>query len=213
MDIVMLKNLVDAGIPFILLIALGFILYRGFKKNQTLLSEREELLKRYLLFRGDKQVRLKVYGEDENVYQELLKTLSVSWKNFKKSYDQYFFSFAQNTAKTKLFLQIFAIVLLVNSVRVLVIEGLSFGLQARFFYLVVRELSGYILVILSFLLLRTQTHRFLSLKGKAVKMDREILFFPNNMSAEGEHQSLYNEFDPLEAIGEEDAKEDPNPHW
>jgi len=209
---VMWKNLVDAGIPFFLLIALGFVLYRGFKKNQTLLSERGELLKRYLLFRGDKQVRLKVYGEDENVYQELLKTLSVSWKNFKKSYDQYFFSFSQNTAKTKLSLQILTLVLFVNSVRVLVIEGLSSGLHARFFYLVVRELSGYILVILSFLLLRTQTQRFLSVKGGAIKMDREILFFPNNISAEGEHEGLYNEFDPLEAIGVENGKKDQNPH-
>jgi len=44
-----------------------------------------------------------------------------------------------------------------------------------------------------------------------VKMDREILFYPNSLSAEGEHEVLYNEFDPLEKTGEEDGKEDQNP--
>ena len=210
-EVVWIK-LLNEGIPLILLIGMGFALYRGFKRNQILLSEREELLKRYLLFRGDKQVRLKIYGEDEKVYRELLKNLSNSWKNFKKTYDQYHLSLAQNTLKTKRILQLITLGLLINSARVLVEEYFFFGLKARFLYIVVKEFSVYVLVILSFLLLRTQTQRFLTLKGEAVKIDREILFFPNNMSAEGEQEGLYNEFDPLEGTGAEDGKEDQNPH-
>jgi hypothetical protein len=42
-------------------------------------------------------------------------------------------------------------------------------------------------------------------------MDREILFFPNSLSTEGEQEVLNNEFDPIETIGERDGKEDPNP--
>jgi hypothetical protein len=42
-------------------------------------------------------------------------------------------------------------------------------------------------------------------------MDREILFFPNNIEAQEEHEGLYNEFDPLEARGVEHGKEDQNP--
>ncbi len=198
----------NAGIPLLLLIILGLILYRGFKKNQTILLEREELLKRYLLFRGDKQVRLKIYREDEEVHRELLKTLSNSWKNFKKSYDQCLLSFAQNTARTKRSLQILTLGLLVNGTRVFLTEFFFSGLTNHFFYLFMREISSYILVIFSFFLLRTQTQRLLSLKGEVTKMDREILFFPNNLSAEGEHEGLYNEFDPLEAIGAKDGKED-----
>jgi len=210
-EVVWIK-LLNEGIPLILLIGTGFVLYRGFKRNQILLSEREELLKRYLLFRGDKQVRLKIYGEDEKVYRELLKNLSNSWKNFKKTYDQCHLSLAQNTLKTKRILQLITLGLLINSARVLVEEYFFFGLKARFLYIVVKEISVYVLVILSFLLLRTQTQRFLTLKGEAVKIDREILFFPNNMSAEGEQEGLYNEFDPLEGSGAEDGKEDQNPH-
>jgi hypothetical protein len=75
----------------------------------------------------------------------------------------------------------------------------------------VRELSSYVLVILSFILLRIQTHRFLSLKGEAGSMDRDILFYPNHLLAEGERDVLYEEFDPLEAKGAEDGKEDSNP--
>jgi len=205
-------RLLNEGIPLILLIGMGFVLYRGLKRNQILLSEREELLKRYLLFRGDKQVRLKIYGEDEKVYRELLKNLSNSWKNFKKTYDQCLLSLAQNTMRTKRILQLIALGLLINSARLFVEEYFFFGLQARFLYIVVKELSSYVLVILSFLFLRNQTQKFLSLKGEAVKMDREILFFPNNMSAEGEQEGLYNEFDPLEGTGAEDGKEDQNPH-
>jgi hypothetical protein len=204
-------RLLNEGIPLFLLIGLGLVLYRGLKKNQTLLSEREELLKRYLLFRGDKQVRLKIYREDEKVYRELLQNLSNSWKNFKKTYDQCLLSLAQNTTKTKQFLSLITLVLLINSTRHFVEAYFFSSLKARFFYIIVRELSNYVLVILSFFLLRTQTHKFLSLKGKVVKMDREILFYPNSLSTEGEHEVLYNEFDPLEKTGEENGKEDQNP--
>jgi len=212
MSEVVLIKLLNEGIPFFLLIALCFALYQGLKKNQTLLSDREELLKRYLLFRGDKQVRLKVYGEDEKVYRELLRNLSNSWKNFKKAYDQCLLSLAQNTTRTKRFLQLITLGLLVNSGRLLGEEYFFFGFEPRFFYALARESSSYVLVILSFFLLKTQTQKFLSLKGEAVKMDRDILFFPNNLSPEGEHEILYNEFDPLEAAGEEDGQENPNPH-
>jgi hypothetical protein len=202
----------NEGIPLFLLIGLGLVLYRGLKKNQTLLSEREELLKRYLLFRGDKQVRLKIYGDDEKVYKELLKNLSNSWKNFKKTYDQCLLSLAQNTKKTKRFLQLVTLGLLINSTRNFIEAYFFFSVKTQFFYIIVRELSNYVLVILSFFILRTQTQKFLSLKGEAVKMDREILFFPDSLSTEGEQEVLYNEFDPLETKGEEDGKEDQNPH-
>lgn len=199
-------DLLNEGISLLLLIVLGLILYQGFKKNQTLLSEREELLKRYLLFRGDKQVRLKVYREDENLYRELLKTVSNSWKNFKKAYDEYLHSFAQNTAKTKFFLQIITLCLLINSARLLVVDFTLYGQKNHILYTIIREFSSYVLVILSFSLLRTQTHRLLSLKGEAVKIDRDILFYQNNLSDEGEKEVLYNEFDPFEKIGAEDGK-------
>jgi hypothetical protein len=44
-----------------------------------------------------------------------------------------------------------------------------------------------------------------------VKMDREILFFPNNIESQEEHEGLFNEFDPLETKGTEDGKENQNP--
>jgi hypothetical protein len=203
-------KLINEAIPFFLLIGLGFVLYRGLKINQSLLSEREELLKRYLLFRGDRQVRLKIYGRDEKIYMDLLKNISSSWKNFKKAYDECLLSLAQNTSKTRRFLQLITLGLLINTVRLFIEDYYFFGLEAHFFYTTARELSSYVLVVLSFFLLRNQTYKFLTLKGEVVKMDREILFFPNNMEAQEEHEGLYNEFDPLEARGGEDGKEDQN---
>jgi hypothetical protein len=199
---------VNEGISFFLLVGIGLVLYRGLKRNQGYLSEREELLKRYLLFRGDIQVRLKVFGEDEQTYQELLKNLSESWKNFKKTYDQYILSISRNTLKIKRFLVLLAFGLLINSARLLIEEYLFFGIQSRFFYVAGRELSNYVLVILSFFLLRSQTHPFLSLKGEPVKMERDILFYSNSLSEIGEKESLYDEFSPLEASGAGNGKKD-----
>jgi hypothetical protein len=199
--------LVNEGIPLLFLIGIGFVLYRGLRRNQTLLSEREELLKRYLLFRGDRQVRLKIYGGDEKIYLDLLKNISSSWKNFKKAYDQCLNSLAQNTTKTKHFLQLITLGLLINTVRLFIEDYYFFGLEAHFLYTLARELSSYVLVILSFFLLRNQTQKFLTFKGEVIKMDREILFFPNNLEDQEEHEGLYNEFDPLETRRVEDGKE------
>ncbi|MGB9627835.1 MAG: hypothetical protein ACPL6D_04180 [Thermodesulfobacteriota bacterium] len=201
-------DLLDAGIQFLFLMAIGFTLYRGFKKNQTILTERDELVKRYLLFRGDKQVRLKIYGEDEKIYHELLRNISSSWKNFKKTYDEYLSSFSKNTQKTKRILQIVTLGLFVNTARVLIDKYYFSGLNPNLFYGAIRELTSYILVFLSFSLLKIQTHRYLSPKGEAMKMDRDILFFPDNLSTEEEHEVLFSEFDPLESKGKEDEKED-----
>jgi hypothetical protein len=204
-------KLVNEGIPFLLLIVLAYVLYRGLRRNQTLLSEREELLKRYLLFRGDRQVRLKIYGGDEKVYLDLLKNISSSWKNFKKAYDQCLLSLAQNTTKTKRFLQLITLGLLINTGRLFTEDYYFFGLDPHFLYTSAREVSSYVLVVLSFFLLRNQTEMFLTLKGEVVKMDREILFFPNNIENQEEHEGLFNEFDPLEARGVEDGKKDQDP--
>ena len=204
-------KLVNEGIPFLLLIGLAYVLYRGLRRNQTLLSEREELLKRYLLFRGDRQVRLKIYGGDEKVYLDLLKNISSSWKNFKKAYDQCLLSLAQNTTKTKRFLQLITLGLLINTARLFIEDYYFFGLDPRFLYTSAREVSSYVLVVLSFFLLRNQTQTFLTLKGEVIKMDREILFFPNNIENQEEHEGLFNEFDPLEARGVEDGKKDQDP--
>ncbi len=200
-------DLLDAGIPFAFLMAIGFTLYRGFKKNQNLLTERDELVKRYLLFRGDKQVRLKIYGEDEQIYRELLKNISNSWKNFKRTYDEYLSSFSKNTQKTKRVLQILTLALMANTARLLIGEYNFSGLNPHFFYNIIRELTGYILVFLGFTLLKIQTQRYLSLKGEVMKMDRDILFYPNNLSPEEEHEALFSEFDPLESKGKEDEKD------
>ena len=208
MNEVLLIRVMNEVIPFLLLIGIGFVLYRGLRRNQTILSEREELLKRYLLFRGDRQVRLKIYGGDEKIYMDLLKNISSSWKNFKKAYDQCLNSLAQNTTKTKRFLQLLTLLLLMNTVRLFIEDYYFFGLEIHFFYALARELSSYVLVVLSFFLLRNQTQKFLTLKGDVMKMDREILFFPNNMENQEEHEGLFNEFDPLEARRVEDGKED-----
>jgi len=211
MDIVNWIKFVNEGIPLLLLVGLGFVLYRGIRRNQMLISEREELLKRYLLFRGDRQVRLKIYGGDEKIYLDLLKNISSSWKNFKKVYDQCLNSLAQNTTKTKRFLQLITLGLLINTLRLFIEDYYFFGFEVHFLYTLSRELSSYVLVILSFFLLRNQTQKFLTYKGEVIKMDREILFFPNNLEDQEEHEGLYNEFDPLEVRKVGDGKEDQNP--
>jgi len=201
-------KLMNEGIPLILLIALSIVTYRGLKKNQFLLAQREDLLRRYILFRGDKHVRLKVYGQDDKIQRELLKAFSNSWKNFKRSYDQYQSFFLANTAKTKILLQIITLGLLLNSARHLIEEYYFYGFKDRFFVAVARELLNYVLVVLSLFLLKVQARPYLASSGKASKIDLETLFFPNHLGSEKEHEYLYNEFEPLDDKGVDDGKED-----
>jgi len=201
-------KLINEVVPLVLLAGLGVALYRGLKKNQLILAEREELLRRYLIFRGDKQSRLRIHGGDEKVRQDLLKNLSSSWKEFKKAYDEYLHSFSRNTSQTKILLQLITLGFLINSSRNLLDEYYFFGVRARFFYLGLRELSNYVFVVVSFLILRAQTHQFLSLKGKSLEMERDTLFSPNGLLSEGDYEGLYNEFDPLEKREEGNEKED-----
>jgi len=209
---VMWIKLINEGIPLLLLIVLSVVTYRGLKKNQFLLADREDLVRRYLLFRGDKQVRLKVYGQDDNVQRELLKTLSNSWKNFKRTYDQYQSSFLVNTARTKRLLQVLTLILLMNSARILVEEYYFYGFTDRFFLATARELLNYVLVILSFLLLKAQARPYLAPDAKAARMDLETLFFPNHLANEKDYEYLYNEFAPLDDKGAEDGEKDQDYH-
>ena len=210
MNAVIWIKLMNEGIPLLLLAGLSAVAYRGLKANQFVLAEREDLLRRYLLFRGEKQIRLKMYGKDETIQRELLKTLSISWKNFKKTYDQLDASFVSNTSKTRLFLQLFALGLLINSLRRLGEEYYFYGFGDRVLLAAARELPNYVLVVLSFFLLKAQVRPYLAPNGKATKIDVETLFFSNHLSDEKEHEHLYNEFEPLDDKGAGDGKEDQN---
>ena len=202
-------EILDEGIPLLLLMALGLTVYRGFRKNSALMAEGQDLLKRYLIFRTHKQIRLKTSTDDREAYQELVKTISNSWKNFKKVYDQNFVSIRKNTARTRLYMQIITLGLLLNSARLLIGEFFFSGSKLNLLSIGVRELSSYVLVIISFFLLRTQTRQLLHPKGKSAEMDRDILLFPNNLS-ETETEGLYDQFEPIEAKGEEHGKKDQN---
>jgi hypothetical protein len=202
-------EILDEGIPLLLLIALGLTVYRGFRKNSALLGEGEDLLKRYLIFRTHKQIRLKTSTDDRETYQELIKTISNSWKNFKKTYDQNFVSISKNTARTRLYMQIITLGLLLNTARLLIGEFFFSSSKLNLLSMTIRELSSYVLVILSFCLLRNQTQRLLHPKGKAAEMDRDILFFPNTLS-ETETEGLYDQFEPIETHEEEHDEKDQN---
>ena len=212
MSEVMWIKLINEGVPLLVLIVLSVVIYRGLKRNQFLLADREDLVRRYLLFRGDKQVRLKVYGQDDKVQRELLKTLSNSWKNFKRAYDQYQSFFLANTARTKRLLQVLTLVLLANSARILVEECYFHGFQDRFFVAVARELLNYVPVMLSFYLLKAQARPYLAPDAKAARMDLETLFFPNHLANEKDYEYLYNEFAPLDDKGAEDGEKDQDYH-
>ena len=212
MTMILWIKLINEGIPLLLLLGLSIATYRGLKKNQSLLADREDLVRRYLLFRGDKQVRLKVYGQDDKVQRELLKTLSNSWKNFKRTYDQYQTSFLANTARTKRVVQGITLGLVINSARVLIEEYYFYGFRDRFFLAAAGEFVNYVLVVLSLLLLRAQAKPYLAQNAKAARMDLETLFFPNHLANEKDYEYLYKKFVPLDEKGAEDVAEDQDHH-
>ncbi len=96
------------------------------------------------------------------IQRELLRTLSNSWKNFKRSYDQYQNSFLANTTRTKSLLQLITLGLLVNSARGLIEEYYFYGFKDRFFLAAAREL----------LILCSRCPQFLSLEGSGPSLHR-----------------------------------------
>jgi hypothetical protein len=197
----------DEGIPLLLLLALGLTLYRGFKKNHTLLAEREDLLRRYFVFRLNRQIHLKTFETDPKAYQGLLRSISTSWKIFKQRYDHYFVSLSRNTSRTKLTLLLITLGLVLNSFRMVARDYYFIHSRMNLLLAVVGELPNYILVLLAFLLMRAQTCRILLSRGKIAEMDRETLFIPNSLSEE-EFKGILDEFEPMEEKRAEDGKED-----
>ena len=98
-------------------------------------------------------------------------------------------------------LQLITLGLLINSARLLIEEYYFYGFKDRFFLAAAKELLNYVLVLLSFFLLRVQARPYLAPNGKAARIDLETLFFPNHLGNEKEHEYLYNEFEPLDDKG------------
>jgi len=86
-------------------------------------------------------------------------------------------------------------------------------LESPFPLILRRNSQNYVLVVLGLLLLRMQTQRVLSLKGDVGRLIARYSFSKAGLSMEGEHEGLYNEFDPLEERGREDGNEDPESWW
>ena len=119
-------------------------------------------------------------GQDDKIQRELLKTLSSSWKNFKRSYDQYQTSFLANTARTKMLLQLFTLGLLLNSARVLIEEYYFYGFKDRFFLAAAREPVNYVLVVLSFFVLRVQARPYIASKREGGQDRSGDTLFPES---------------------------------
>lgn len=206
MEKVLWIKLTNEIIPLLLLLMTGFVTYNGFKKNQKIISEKEGLIKRYILFRGDKQARLKIYENDEQIHKELLKNISNSWKNFKKSHDQYVLNLLNNIKKTKRFLIILTLGFIINSGRLIGEEYYFFGIKRHLLFTILREIPNYIFIVLSYLILKTQTQKYFSLKSEVLQNDRGFLFFANSHYKDQEYETLYNEFDPIYKEGDNDGK-------
>jgi hypothetical protein len=208
MDAATWIKVANEGIPFLLLIGMGLVLCRGLSRNQILLSEKEDLVRRYILFRCDKQTRLRAYGGDERVCREIVRTLSASWRYFQKSYEACFQSLGLSTTRTRLILWLFTLALLVNTGRILGEEYYFYGFGARFPHLAVRELTNYVLVAFGFFVLHRQTRWYLAEKARTMKMDLEALFFPSSSDTEAGNEGLNNEFDPLDGAGGDHVRKD-----
>ncbi len=128
-------------------------------------------------------------------------------KILKEAYDHYQNSFLWPIRPGQNYcLQLFTLGLLLNSARRLIEEYYFYGFKDRFFLAAAREPLNYVLVVLSFFLLRAQARPYLAPNGKAAKIDLETLFFPNHLANEREHEYLYNEFEPLDDKGVEDGE-------
>ena len=184
----------DPLISFFILGLLAFLILRGHRRYELLRRETEDLLRRYIVFRGKKHGILREAQADKKTHEEILRSVSRSWHNFKEYHAQKIGLLKDNYQAMKKGLLIGGVVLVLNTVRVGLTGLLITGHPSGFFSALFHDLPHYFLVVVGAVLLRVQ--------GGGVRRASPHHTDPAVATLFGEFDGndplLYEEFDPFE---------------
>jgi hypothetical protein len=197
----------DEWITLGLVVLMAFCIYRNVRKYDSMKQEMDTVFRRYLQFRSDKQITLKMHEHDEEVRNEILKSISQSWKHFRRIHGELVDTLLGNIRKTLLaYYAIFGI-LLINTLRVFLTDWLETGEVPVTLKMAVKEAPCYLLLALGFLLIRVQTRHRRGGSGRPFEVELETIFADIGLQV----RSLYNEFEPIDEERETEVDDSRKP--
>jgi len=195
----------DAWITLVLVLLVALYIYRNVRNYDSITQEMGTLFRRYLHFRNDKQITLKMHEHDDEVRNEILRSISKSWKHFRGIHGELVGTLLGNIRKTLMAYYVILGILLINTLRVLLTDWLKTGAVPATLEVVVQEAPGYLLLALGFLLIRVQTRHERGGSGRPYEIELETIF----ADIGGQDRNLYDEFEPIdegEVEGEIDSE-------
>lgn len=184
----------DEWITLVLVILMTFCIYRNVRNYDSATQEMGTLFRRYLLFRNGKQITLKMHEQDEKVRNEILRSISRSWKQFRRIHGELVGTLLLNIRKTLLAYYVIFGILLINTLRVFLTDWSKTGGIPVTFEVAIKEGPSYLLLALGFLLIRIQTRQRRGGNGRPYEIELETIFPDIGV----QDRSLYDEFEPID---------------
>ncbi|MCK5552365.1 MAG: hypothetical protein KAJ09_04410 [Deltaproteobacteria bacterium] len=184
----------DEWITLVLVLPVDICIYRNVRNYDSITQEMDTFLRRYLHFRNDKQITLKMHEHDDQVRNEILRSISKSWKHFRRIHGELVGTLLGNIRKTLMAYYVILGILLINTLRVFLTDWLKTGAVPATLDVVVQEAPSYLLLALGFLLIRVQTRHERGGSGRPYEIELETIFA--NMGVQD--RSLYDEFEPID---------------
>ena len=184
----------DVWITLVLILLVALCIYRNVRNYDSITQEMGTLFRRYLHFRNDKQITLKMHEHEDEVRNEILRSISRSWKHFRRVHGELVGTLLGNIRKTLMAYYVILGILLINTLRVLLTDWLKTEAVMAPLGIVVKEAPSYLLLALGFLLIRVQTRHERGGSGRPYEIELETIFADIGV----QDRSLYNEFEPID---------------
>ena len=186
--------------PLISLCIVGFLAYviiKGQRRYESLRTETEVLIRRYIIFRGKRHSTIGRVQTQKGTTKKILKSISRSWYRFKEQHGEQCSLLEKNYRGTKKGFILGCVLLVLNSVREGIVGVLVTGSVTGFFFGVFQTLPPYLLAAVGVVLLSIQREE---VYGAHLDPPLEAVF----TDFDREDPRLSEEFDPLEGEDEEE---------
>ena len=190
-------KVIDPFNPLISIVILGFLTYlliRGHRRYELLRMETENLVRRYMIFRGKRHSTLSKVRIAKGTKENILKSISRSWHFFKAYHTQKRELLERNYRGLRMGFIVGCILLVLNTVREGIAGLVITELPSGFFIGLAQSIPYYLFVVLGVALLGIQKEELYSAPSPQFGPALEALF----ADFDREDPRLAEEFEPLE---------------
>ena len=184
----------DAVVTLVLVLLVAMVILQNRRKHQSIVTEVENLIRRYIVFRGHRQALIKVHQGDEKTKHEMLRAISSSWNQFKSALENHSITLERTDRRTRNALYILGVIMVANSLREFASGILIDHIQWGDIIFVLRELPAYLFLATGFLLIIIQSRRWKKRPLTTFDGELDAIF----SDTEKTQEALDNEFDPIE---------------